>query len=135
MQFGFEIYPEHRAILVRCAGNFTMEDLLSTPRRIWADPRYSPDFAGLVEITDASLRIDMNDLRTLTTFLAREPATSRAPWAAVTDLPVAIACSFVYRKAMRRRHAFEVFSSREAACNFLKLDPAIFASAGPPAAA
>lgn len=135
MEFGFAIYPEHRAIVARYAGSFTLADLLKTTRQLWADPRYSPDFIGLADISDSTVNVDMNDLRALTTFLVRDPATSRGRWAAVATTPIAIACGLVYRSAMRRRHAFEVFTTRDQACRFLGLDPALVAPAGPPALA
>jgi hypothetical protein len=126
MKFSFEIRPEQRAIFARYEGKFTYEDLLATTRQLWADPRYSSEYDGLVDLSAGSLSVDMNDLRALTEFLVREPATSSGRWAAVAASPLAIACGLVYRSAMKRRHAFEVFTTWEAACGFLKLDPAAF---------
>jgi len=127
MQFRFEILPERRAIFVRCAGRLTLEDLFTIPRQLWTDPRYSPEYDGLVDVSDGAISIDLHDLRTLAAFLVRERATSKGRWAAVATSPVVIACGLVYRTALRRRHVFEVFSTWEAACGFLRFDPALFA--------
>jgi len=126
MKFSFDIQPEHRAIYARYEGKFTLDDLLATTRQLWADPRYSPDYNGVVDISAGSVSVDINDLRTLAAFLVREPATSSGRWAAVATTPLAIACSLIYRSALRRRHGFEIFSTWEAACGFLQLDPATF---------
>lgn len=128
MTLDFDIKPEHRAIFVRCAGRLTVEDLFTIPRRLWADPRYSADYDGLVDVSDGALSLDLHDLRTLAAFLVHAPATSSGRWAAVASSPVVIACGLVYRTALRRRHPFELFSTWDAACGFLRFDPALFAA-------
>ena len=57
-------------------------------------------------------------------FSASLPAWStsrtRLPrWAAVAASPLATACGLIYRRALSSRHAFDVFSTREAACEFV----------------
>jgi hypothetical protein len=126
MKFSFEILPEPRAIFARYEGKFTLEELFATTRQLWADPRYSPTYDGLVDLTDGAFSVDMNDLRTLMDFLVRAPTTSSGRWAAVASTPLSIACGLLYRTALRRRHVFQVFSSWDAAYEFLKFDPALF---------
>lgn len=130
MKFSFEILPERRAIFARYEGKFSLEDLLATTRQLWADPRYSPAYDGLVDISDGSFSVAMSDLRMLMAFLVSEPTTSRGRWAAVATTPMAIACGMLYRTVMKQRHAFAVFSTWEAACEFLMFDPALFRQAG-----
>jgi len=126
MPFCFDILPEKRAIFVRFEGRFTLEQLLAAARELWADPRYSPAYDGLVDISAGSISIDMKDLRKLIAFLLDEPATSRGRWAAVATTPLAIAGGLLYRSAMKSRHVFDVFSTWEAACEFVMFDPALF---------
>lgn len=129
MKFSFDILPEKKAIFARYEGKFTLEDLLATTRQLWADPRYSPDYDGLVDISDGSLNVGINDLRMLMGFLMNEPFTSKGRWAAVATTPLAIACGLLYRTVMKNRHAFAVFSTWEAACAFVNFDPALVPSA------
>ena len=122
MNFSYAIDPERRMIFLRYTGHFTLVPLLAGIRRLWADPAYCRAYAGLVDLSDESLSIEIADLHALIDHLRDQPAISEGRWAAVTSSPLATACGLLYQKAISPRHPFEVFSSFEAAANFLRLE-------------
>jgi len=117
--FGYQIYPEQRVIYVRYSGTFSFERLAATAKTLWGDPRYSRDYHGIVDFLHGPVSAPMADVRKLIELVQQSPHTSRGRWAAVTTAPVATALALVYGQALAQRHAFEVFSSWEAACDFI----------------
>lgn len=117
--FGYLIDPEQRAIAVRYAGTFSMQELVASARLLWADPRYSPNYVGVVDLSQASIGASMSDFRTVIDFVLGQASASRGRWAAVATSPLVTACAMIYRRAVIRRHPFEVFSTWEAACEHL----------------
>ena len=127
MKFSYAIDPERHLIFLRYTGHFTLAGLLAGTRRLWADPAYSRSYAGLIDLSDESLSVAIGDFHSLLDYLRDQPAISQGRWAAVTSSPFATACGLLYQKAISPRHPFEVFSSFEAAANFLRIE-------GPPPA-
>lgn len=119
MHFSYEIHPDRRVIVQRFAGQFSLADLLAAVRRLWADPLYSKSYDGIVDLSETSMGISMEDLRALIGFLQQRPETSTGRWGAVASSPLTTACAMIYRRAAAPRHQFEVFSSWAAACDFL----------------
>jgi hypothetical protein len=119
LHFSYEIHPDRRVILQRFTGQFSLADLLAAVRRLWADPMYSRNYDGLVDLSETSMGISMADLRALIGFLRQSPETSTGRWGAVVSSPLTTACAMIYRRAAAPRHQFEVFSSWSAACAFL----------------
>jgi hypothetical protein len=119
--FEYEIDCEQRLIVSRCTGRFSLEALRTAVERLWSDGRYSSDYAGLVEIADPSATIAVQDLRSFIRFVRENARRSQERWAVVTTSPLATACAMLYREAMVGRHEFQVFSTREAACAWLKV--------------
>jgi len=132
MKFAYDIFAAERAIAVRYAGKFTLAELLATAAQLLDDPRYSPEYDGLVDLTDLGVAAGIADFRALIEFVRGHGRVSRGRWAAVAATPVATACGLVYKQAMAPRQTFEVFSTPEAACAFLGLrsEPAPDGGAG-----
>jgi hypothetical protein len=124
MKFSYAIDSERRLIFLRYTGHFTLASLLAGTRRLWADPAYSRSYRGLVDLSDESVSVNVADLHALIDFIREQPSVSEARWAAVTASPLATACGLLYQRAIASRHAFEVFSSFEAAASFLRLEGA-----------
>lgn len=122
MFFDYEIYPEERIIVTRFAGRFTFADLSALSLRLWSDARYSRSYDGIVDLTDSTLGVARMDLQALIEFVRGHEKTSEGRWAAVTDSPIAAACSLIYQRGIMGRHTFEVFSTVEAAGWFLGVD-------------
>jgi len=121
MKFTYAIHPEHRVIFQRYEGRFTTSDLITATRQMWADPAYRRDYNGIADISDASFGLDIHDFGTFISFLAGREERSVGRWAVIALSPLATACGFIYKKAVGAQHKFDVFSSWDAACDFVNL--------------
>ena len=119
MRFRYQIYPSSRAIVARFTGAWTLGELMKAINELWSDPAYSPAFDGIVDITAKDVSVDVRELRPVLEFVRGNANTSTGRWAAVAASPLATACGLIYRRALSSRHAFDVFSTREAACEFV----------------
>lgn len=122
MNFRYDIFPEQRIVVMRYVGNFNLRELTTAAELLWSDPRYSRSYDGLADISHASVNVAMTDFRPLVDFVRQHAQTSAGRWAAVATTPLATACGFIYQRAAASRHTFEIFSTWEGACSFLKLD-------------
>jgi hypothetical protein len=122
MTSSYEIYPEKHAIILRLTGKFALADLRAVTLRLWSDPRYRRDQVGLIDISNASAGVSMEDFRALVAFVKSREEASTARWAAVASTPFATACAMLYRTAVAGRQLFEVFSTWEAACGFIGVE-------------
>jgi len=122
MKVRYEILPEHRLILKRCRGDFTLHDLMTSARSVWSDPRYCRSFDGIVDLTKADCGFHIEEVRSLVDFFLTHEKTSIGRWAAIASSPIVTAFALIYKRSLLDRHPFEVFSTWEAACEFLELD-------------
>lgn len=119
MQFRYEIYPDARAIVARISGSASLTELMTFIRTLWSDPRYSPAFDGIMDLSAQDVHVEMCEFRPILEYLLQSPHTSTGRWAAVATTPLATACGLIYRRALSARHGFEVFSTGEAAFAYL----------------
>jgi hypothetical protein len=123
MSFDFEIFSARRLILARYRGGITLGELRQSAERMWSDSQYSRDYDGIVDLSDETLQISIDDFRGLVGFLAAQDRVSRGRWAAVASSPIATAYGLLYQRAASPRHSFSVHSTWEAACAALQLHP------------
>ena len=123
MKFSYAIDPERRLIHLRYAGRFNLTRLRESVERLWADPQYHRDYSGFIDLSDGAVSVAIADLHALLDFMRDKPQVTRGRWAAVAVSPFATACGLLYQRAFSRKHTFEVFSSHEAAWQFLGLPP------------
>lgn len=122
MNCHYEIYPEKRLIFMRYAGQFTLAELTGSARKLWADKLYSKSYNGVIDLTDSRVWVGREDFQALVGFVAAHKHTSEGRWAAVATSPLATACGMIYKRAITKRHAFEVFSTFGAAGAFVGID-------------
>lgn len=122
MSFGYEIYPEKRAVVATFRGHFSRQALEAAIGRLWSDPRYRTDYVGIVDISHGSVGIAIEDFRAVVGWVRSHERTSAARWAALASSPYATACALLYRRAISDRQDFQVFSTWEAACRFIEVD-------------
>lgn len=121
MNFSYQIDSARHLIFLRLAGRFTLQALIKGVHQLWADPAYHRSYGGLVDISDGAVWVNIADLHQFIAFIRDQPSTSEGRWAAVTSSPLATACGLLYQKAIWNRHPFEVFTSFEAACDYLHI--------------
>lgn len=122
MKFSYDILPEKRSLMLRYEGRFTVADLIAGTQMVWADARYRREYDGIIDLTDPEAGVSLSDFRGLVNFLRGEHSTTKGRWAAVTSTPLAAACALMYKEAFAARHVMEVFSTWEAACQYLHLE-------------
>lgn len=120
MKFSYIIDPRRKLILQRFAGRFTVAEIIDCVRRLWADPLFDRSYCGLADISGMEAGTDLSDLRALISFLQKERARiSTGRWAIVAISPMTTAAAFFYQNAMGAIHPVEVFSTSEAAAEWL----------------
>ncbi len=122
MKCHYEIYPEKRLIFMRYEGAFTLAELTEIAKRLWADKRYSRAYHGVIDLTDVGVKVGREDFQALVELVSESKHTSEGRWAAVATSPLATACGMIYKRALAKRHTFEVFSTFEAAGSFVGVD-------------
>jgi hypothetical protein len=122
MNVDYEIHPEKCLIFMRFTGAFTLADLKEAVQRLWTDTRYSRSYNGVVDLTDSNVKVARGDFQALVAFVVGQKETSEGRWAAVATSPLATACGLIYKRAISKRHTFEVFSTFEAAEAFMGVD-------------
>ncbi len=122
MKVLYEIFPERQLIVQRYLGAVAIGDFIAAAERLWIDPRYSPAYNGLADLTDLQVTVSVADTRKLAQLMAGHPRTTRGKWAAVIASPVGTAFAFIYQRLIRPRHPVEIFSTWEAACAYLDID-------------
>ncbi len=119
MKFAYDIFPEERSISVRYEGKFTLAELLVCSGKLMDDAKYAPEYDGIVDLTHLGLGVEISDFRTLINFVQGHARISKGRWAAIAETPLSTAFGLVYKRAMGSRQTFEVFSTSEAACDFI----------------
>lgn len=119
MKFSYAIDAPRRMIFMRYEGRCRAAHLLACARLLWADPAYSRLFDGYIDLTGAQADNALDDLNALVSLLRANAETGEGRYAAVTTSPVITAIGLLYQRAMAHRHAFAVFSSPEAAFQYL----------------
>ena len=85
MHLSYHIDRESRVVVVTC-GNTSFEHWRSTMISIFADPRYQPGFALLVDARSATLTPSTEDVRGVVDFIASHRAmVGEAKWAVVVE--------------------------------------------------
>ncbi|MEO6052592.1 MAG: hypothetical protein ABIP97_01125 [Chthoniobacterales bacterium] len=118
----YDIFPEKSLIFQRYTGKFSLEDILSSTQTLWADPRYSVSYNGILDLRESTLHITTSDLQVLIKFFSEQKSCSHAKWAVITNSTVGTAFILLYKKALAHKHSLEAFSTMEGACAFLNID-------------
>lgn len=122
MSFGYEIHPGKRAVVATFRGHFSRLALERAVQTLWDDERYRTDYVGIVDISDASVGVAIEDFRAVVEWVRAHERISVARWAAVASTPYATACALLYQRAISDRQEFQVFSTWAAACRFIDVD-------------
>lgn len=121
MKFSYAIDAQRRMIFQRYEGACSLALMIACTRRLLADPAYSKLFDGYIDLTKARPEVTLEDLHAFIAFLRGQSQLGEGRYAAVTTSPVITAMGVLYQRTMARHHAFAVFSSHEAAAEYLSL--------------
>ena len=126
MEFKYIILPEKSLVLERFKGRFDKAAMMETVRTIWENPRYQPHFNGLLDLRQAEVKIEVEDLRELTKLLEINEKAARGKFVLLISDALAAALSMVLSSQMMDTQEIAVHSSLEAAFNTLDADPELF---------
>lgn len=130
MTFEYVIIPSQNCIAQKFTGTVTLKDVMACAEKMWADPDYRREYGVLSDLRDAATSGDVRDVGALFQFLQRSE-TSRGLWAAIFSQPRATALAFLFQATLPLASQLGIFSTWEAACDYLEVD--IAASLFPPA--
>lgn len=107
---------------MRYTGKITFADLRASAHQLWSHPHFAPTHNGIVDLTDLTLHVSMDDFHALVEFMDEAPINSRGRWAMVTHTPLSTALSLLFKTFFTDKLRFEVFTTWEAACGFVAVD-------------
>lgn len=122
MTFGYTIDESRGLIFVRFSGSLGADAFIASMEKLWADPAYRRHYNGIADITGLRGDHTMEDLRRVIGFMNDNPNVTNARWAVVAESPLVVASAYLYQKAIAPVHQLEVFSTWEAASEFIGWD-------------
>lgn len=93
----FTINVESRIVIVRLQGRVTLESLLDTAHRIYADERCSPDFDTIVDIQTTDLALSFEDMHEYSEKISQDPRMLRGKLVLVASTAVAYGIGRMYQ--------------------------------------
>jgi len=122
----FKIFPERKLIVARFTGTIAYQDVLQWFDEAREHPDFSQEFPGLVDLRKAAFGMVpggktgkmAKKARALAEYMTKIDFTT-AKWAILTDTPMETSLMMVYSKDASQRHPIEIFSTVEAAEDYL----------------
>ena len=78
-----------------------MREIIRKTETVFADPDYSPEFSGVIDMRGASSGLTRSSSTALRTCINHSDKFGRAPWAIIADDPLVVALSQVFQKRLR----------------------------------
>jgi hypothetical protein len=115
-------FPNSRLIVTRFFGPIDYEDVLEWLDTASLDARFSREFDGVVDLRKARLTSFRIEKARLLAKHVIDLDFTQGSWAVLADRPAETAFSMLYTSVANQHHPVEVFSSVDAAANFLGKD-------------
>lgn len=106
-------------MLETITGEITVREIIRKTETVFADPDYSPEFSGVIDMREASSGLTKVELYGFADLINHSDKFGRAPWAIIADDPLVVALSQVFQKRLRDVNTVAVVGSVEAAADFL----------------
>lgn len=94
---GFTIDVANRIVTIRLQGRVTLQSLLDTAHRIYADERCNPDFDTIVDIQTTNLALSFEDMHEYTERISENPMMLRGKLVLVASTAVAYGLGRMYQ--------------------------------------
>jgi hypothetical protein len=115
---GYRIDENAQLVVLSFAGEVGYGDLVACINECRSDPRYSPSFRGVADLRNVTLNLTRQEVIDLAGYVVGNEMTS-GTWALLADNPQNTALSFLYMSVASQQYPIRVFSSVEAASDFL----------------
>mgnify|MGYP003658781496 CR=1 FL=1 len=98
-----------------------MEGLLKAIAIIWADPDYSPDFGGVLDLKDANILLTPTEVGELAKMLINDNSAATGRFALLVNKPFETALSMIFETKMKPKQDINVLTEVASAAWFLQL--------------
>ena len=123
MSFHLQVDESCRLVELRYEGKLDTETMLQALRSVHEKVTFGPIRYGISDFRGTSLEIDKTEFPLF--IAAKDPNIfGGAKWAFLIDSPRETALGMVYTRLKEHVHEFEIFSTREAALEWLQLPEA-----------
>ena len=122
MSATYLILPEKKLIIGRFSGLVGADDIKRLLLEIWADPRFDRAFHMLMDFSKAALRIGMAEVTMLCHSIMTVAEGVMGSAAIIASGPVGTALAMLLSKGLSLFTPSAVFSTWDAALNFLGVD-------------
>jgi hypothetical protein len=119
----FKIFTERKFIVARFTGTIVYQDVIQWFDDTRRQPDFSQELPGLLDLRKAKFgRVSGGKMaekaRALAEYMVKIDFTT-AKWAILTDAPMETSLMMVYSKGASQKHPIEIFSTVEAAEDYL----------------
>ena len=121
MKFTFKVDNEKNLITVVWEGIFTIEDVKVALDGMYRSPEYVPHYKGITDVRAANFQMSTTDLEENHRYVSSHPNRPTGPWAVVCETPKQVAHAYKYKAKKESSHTTNVFSTFEAAHEWLIL--------------
>ena len=115
------ILSEQRLIIERLRGHVSLTGLEMVTERIWQDPAYDKSFSIIVDMREAELGLDRQDVQALSDLILSSGDASHGAVAILSTKPVETAMSYLFSKRLATQNPVAVFSTWDAVGRFVSL--------------
>lgn len=122
MSSTYLILPEKRLIIERFTGPTGFEEIKNLLSRVFSDPLFDRTFHTLMDFTNAVLKTGLEEVALLCEFISSIAGGAIGSTAIIAAGPMGTALAMLLSKGLSFFTPSEVFSTGEAALNFLGLD-------------
>lgn len=122
MSATYLILPEKRLIIERFTGPTGLEEIKNLLSRVFSDPLFDRTFHTLMDFTKAVLKTGLEEVAHLCEFISSVAGSGIGSTAIVAAGTMGTALAMLISKGLSFFTPSEVFSTGEAALNFLGLD-------------
>ena len=126
MKIKFTIHPDKKLISSLFKGTIVYEDIVQWCNQIYGHPDFSSEYQGIIDMREVTFGLeDRNQpskmaekAKSLAQYMANLDFTT-AKWAILADTPIETSLSMMYANDASRKHPINIFSTVEAAENYL----------------
>ena len=117
----YKIFTEQNLIAIQMGSNVLYRDVSELFARLLEDPHFSTELSGVVDLRKSTVDMSPEDVERLGG-IAAELEISRGRWAYLADSPLSTALAILYRDKLAEIHDGEIFSTLEAASEYIGAD-------------
>lgn len=112
-------HPDRGYIATTFGGRVTLPELGAHIQAMWSDPRWKPEYNGILDFSDASIDLSESQIQELTRSMTLDPRCSFGKWALVVSTAVTFSKLRKIDDALDAKATLRIFFDRPAALDWL----------------